>query len=100
MHLYTINKIWAAKTGKGFFQGHKDDAITLLNHSTVSLLSFDNYYRLTSSNQENLRVVLNQSCDIQFDEQDNLYYYCLAIPQNNGVDDVDRIKYLFDNLIL
>ena len=100
MHLYTINKIWAAETGKGFFQGHKDDAITLLNHSTVSLRSFDNYYRLTSSNQENLRVVLKQSCDIQFDEQDNLYYYCLAIPQNNGVDDVDRIKYLFDNLIL
>ena len=57
-HLYIINKIWAAKTNKWFLQGNKDDAITLLNYSTVSLRSFDNHYRLTSGNEENLLSIL------------------------------------------
>ena len=102
-HLYIINKIWAAKTNKWFLQGNKDDAITLLNYSTVSLRSFDNHYRLTSGNEENLLSILPKDREnIEFGkiENDGGCYCDLAIPQSNGVDAVDRIEFLFEKLNL
>ena len=102
MHLYIINKIWNQETGKWFLQGDKNNSLTLRNHATVSLVSCDDYFRLTSLDREHLLAALKESangvvCEI---ENSGGYYYDLAIPQNNGVDEVDRIEYLFENLNL
>lgn len=103
MHLYIINKIWHQKTtGKWFLQGDKNNSLVLCNHSTVSLVSYDDYFRLTSLNREHLLAALKVSANIAVSEFENSggYYYDLAIPQNNGVDEVDRIEYLLEKLNL
>lgn len=102
MHLYIINKIWNQETGKWFLQGDKNNSLTLRNHSTVSLFSCDDHFRFTSLNREHLLEALKESANIKVCEIENRggYYYDLTIPQNNGVDEVDRIEYLFKNLNL
>lgn len=103
MHLYIINKIWHQKTtGKWFLQGDKNNSLVLCNHSTVSLVSYDDYFRLTSLDREHLLAALKVSANIAVSEFENSggYYYDLAIPQNNGVDEVDRIEYLLEKLNL
>lgn len=101
MHLAIINQIWSNNSDKDFFQGNKNAPLSLPKHSTVTLHSCDDCFRLDSLDRNDLATVLKDASGIQVDGSEiGHYYFDLKIPQINGVDAVDRIEYLRDNLDL